>query len=153
MLGKIGGYLKGAWSGLSGGAVGGLGRAGKAGFRHGSELTSAAWSTRGAMTGQYGRTLQGTAIGGAVGAGWGMASDDTSVIGGALMGAGLGAGGARYGGAGGLSARYARGGMKTRAKAFGAGVANRARRDVMAARVRSNKPLNKVRSTLKNWNT
>jgi hypothetical protein len=52
-----------------------------------------------AARGGFGRTIQGAAIGAAAGAGWGMVSSDTSVIGGALMGAGLGAAGMRYGGA------------------------------------------------------
>lgn len=38
-----------------------------------------------------------TVTGAGIGAGWGMASDDTSVIGGAMMGAGIGAG-VGYGG-------------------------------------------------------
>lgn len=57
----------------------------------------------GAFMGKYGRTAAGAAWGGAGGALWGMASDDTSVIGGALTGAGLGGIGARYAGAGILS--------------------------------------------------
>jgi hypothetical protein len=53
-----------------------------------------------AAKGSFGRTIQGATIGAAAGAGWGMMSSDTSVLGGMLMGAGLGAVGARYGGAG-----------------------------------------------------
>jgi len=50
-----------------------------------------------AMKGSFGKTIQGASIGAAAGAGWGMLSSDTSVLGGALMGAGLGAAGMRYG--------------------------------------------------------
>ena len=52
------------------------------------------WSGAGRLMGQTGRMA---AVGGLAGAGWGMMSGDTSVIGGAMMGAGLAAGGYRYG--------------------------------------------------------
>jgi hypothetical protein len=54
---------------------------------------------KGALTGRYGSTVAGAAYGGLAGAGYGMLSGNTSVMGGAMMGAGLGAGGRRYGGA------------------------------------------------------
>jgi hypothetical protein len=53
-----------------------------------------------AAKGGFGRTIQGATVGALGGAAWGAMSSDTSVLGGALMGAGLGAGGMRYGGAG-----------------------------------------------------
>jgi hypothetical protein len=52
-----------------------------------------------AARGGLGRTAQGAMIGAGAGAAWGAVSDDTSVLGGMAMGAGLGAGGMRYGGA------------------------------------------------------
>lgn len=52
------------------------------------------------LRGGYGRTIAGAGWGGIAGGLWGAMSDDTSVFGGALMGAGIGAGTARYGGAG-----------------------------------------------------
>jgi len=109
-------------------------------------MAGAAWRGMGAA----GRR---TAIGAGVGAGWGMASGDTSVIGGALMGAG----GARYLGAGfkraALSGRGMGFGGSLRAygSAFGRGVVNRARLDFRGTRVMANKSINKVQSTLKGW--
>ena len=59
-----------------------------------------AWSgTKGLATGRFGATATGAFYGGAAGGAWGMASEDTSVLGGMMMGAGMGAAGGRYGGA------------------------------------------------------
>ena len=92
-----------------------------------------------------------TAMGAMAGAGWGMMSDDTSVMGGALMGAAAG----RYLGAGAMSAAYSGRGLGFNAslraygRAFGRGVSNMARRDFR--RVMSNRGVNRVRSSLKGW--
>ena len=75
------------------GVKSGLRRAGWAGSNMGKLGTYAA-------KGGFGGTVQAGVIGAGAGAGWGMMSEDTSVLGGALMGAGAGLAGARYGGAG-----------------------------------------------------
>jgi hypothetical protein len=98
--------------------------------------------------------LRRTAIGAAMGGAYGGMSGDTSVLGGALMGAGL----ARYGGAGMLAAsRSGRGlgfmgSVKAYGTAFGGGVANLARRDAMrvrmagrSARMAANRGYGKIR--------
>jgi hypothetical protein len=94
-----------------------------------------------------------TAVGAVAGAGYGAISDDTSVLGGALMGAGAG----RYLGAGVLSAMHSGRGLgfgasvRAYGQAFGRGVSNMARRDWRRLRVASNSGVNRVRSTLKGW--
>lgn len=92
-----------------------------------------------ALRGGYGRTVGGAAWGGLVGAGWGAVSDDTSVLGGALMGAGIGAGGARYGGAGwrvmDRAARTGRNTFRPGMNYFWKGAAGQARRDWRSALV------------------
>lgn len=70
------------------------------GTKAGGAMAMAGVKAASAATGRYGATAAGAVWGGVGGAAWGAVSDDTSVIGGALMGAGLGAGAARYGGAG-----------------------------------------------------
>jgi hypothetical protein len=80
-------------------------------------------------------------LGSMAGGAYGAFSDDTSVTGGAIGGGLLGAGGARYGGAGALAGSVAGRGMGigrhglAYGQAFGAGVANMAKRDLMRARV------------------
>lgn len=100
-------------------------------------------AAKGVLTGRYGST----AAGAAWGAGWGMASGDTSVLGGAAMGAGIG----RYGAAGlRAAAKTGRGlGFRDSAKAygigFGGGVLNRMQRDYRGARIATNKMANKIK--------
>lgn len=81
-----------------------------------------------------GRTGQGALIGAGIGGAYGAMSDNTSVLGGMAIGAGLGAGGARYGGAGLLAATKGfTGGFNPRA--FGQGVKNMVGRDYLSARM------------------
>jgi hypothetical protein len=95
------------------------------------------------------RTAMGTIAGGAYGA----MSDDTSILGGALMGGA----GARYLGAGFKRASMVGGGMgfgghaRAYGRAFGRGVVNRARLDYRAGRILANRGLNRVGSSMKGW--
>lgn len=92
--------------------------------------------------------LRRTAIGAAMGGAYGGMSSDTSVLGGALMGAGA----ARYGGAGMKMASNAGAGMgfassvKAYGGAFARGVAGRARLDARGARMMANQGYGKFRS-------
>ena len=92
-----------------------------------------------------------TAVGAAVGGLYGAMSDNTSVLGGALMGAAAG----RYLGAGFLSAAHSGKGLGFNASlraygsAFKRGFSNMARRDFR--RVMSNRGMNRISSTLKGW--
>lgn len=101
--------------------------------------------------GTAGRTAT---YGGAAGAAWGAMSDDTSVVGGALMGAGLGLGG-RYARAAGRGARgYLRGNGPVSWGGLGLNMRmaaqSRAGRDLKLAgsRLSSNKAVMRVRSSL-----
>ncbi len=92
--------------------------------------------------------LRRTAIGAAMGGAYGVVSDDTSILGGAMTGAVMG----RYAGAGVAAARGAGRGMGFRAsmgdyaKRFGMGVAARARLDARGARMSANQGYGKFRS-------
>lgn len=92
-----------------------------------------------------------TAMGAIAGGMYGAFSDNTSMVGGALMGAAAG----RYLGAGFLSGAYSGRGLGFNAslraygKAFGRGVSNMARRDFR--QVMSNRGMNRIRSSLKGW--
>ncbi|RKZ06472.1 hypothetical protein DRQ25_13840 [Candidatus Fermentibacteria bacterium] len=90
-----------------------------------------------------------TVLGAMGGAAWGAVSSDTSVIGGALMGAA----GARYLGAGFKRAGLGglRGGIGSYGRAFGRGVVNRARLDFRGARTLASQGKNRIQSTLKGW--
>ena len=94
------------------------------------------------------RTLTGAGVGAVAGGLYGAMSDNTSVLGGALVGAGLGAGAARYGGAGLKMASNAGRGMGFKASAsdwgqrFGRGVVGRARLDFRGATQLANHGLN-----------
>lgn len=93
MLGGVSNYAVGLGYGLGGRAMSMLTRGGQAGYNLGQLsrfLATSAWATN---------TGRGAMIGAGVGAGWGMISGDTSVLGGAAMGAIGGAGIGRYGGA------------------------------------------------------
>lgn len=109
--------------------------------RVGTYMPGLANSAKQIALGGMGRTAAGALYGGLSGAAYGMASSDTSVIGGALGGAAIGAAGARYLGAGFLSASRAGRGMGFKqhsiayGKAFSQGVENMARRDARRARV------------------
>lgn len=91
--------------------------------------------------------LRRTAIGAGIGGAYGAMSGDTSVLGGAMMGAGV----ARYGGAGMKMARNAGAGMGfgghaiAYGKAFAGGVANRARLDARGARMAANRGYGRIR--------
>ena len=78
---KLGGYIGGTRAATAASNWGQLG----------SYAAKTAWGTN---------TGKGAMIGAGLGGLYGAASNDTSVLGGMMMGAGLGAGGARYGGAG-----------------------------------------------------
>ena len=99
-----------------------------------------------AAVGGYGRTVQGAVLGGVAGAGWGAVSGDTSVLGGAMMGAGLGAGAMRYGGAAIGSNIGIRGGIR-RAGMRAMGDIGR----IGGTTIRSNGAYNNIMSSLKNW--
>lgn len=93
MLGGISNYAVGLGYGLGGRAMSMLSRGGQAGYNLGQLsrfAASSAWATN---------TGRGAMIGAGAGGAWGMVSDDTSVLGGAAMGALGGAGIGRYGGA------------------------------------------------------
>ena len=92
--------------------------------------------------------LRRTAIGAGVGGAYGMMSGDTSVLGGAMMGAGA----ARYGGAGfrrGMLGWRGIGVSDVRTIGFGQGfyrgVANMARADARGARMAANRGYGKIR--------
>jgi len=125
---------------------------------YGSALHTGAMSAAygaGRMWGGMGATARRTAIGAGAGAGMGLFSDDMSMIGGALMGAGLG----RYGGAGAMGGLRAAGAPglgalgTTRAfgGGFGRGVWGMARADVHGTRMLANRGMNRIRSSLKGW--
>lgn len=111
------------------------------------------WGQLGAATfsGKLGRTAAGAAWGGTLGGLYGAMSSNTSVLGGIAMGAGLGAGGARYGGAGLKRANMVGAGMGVKAhgmaaaSAFGKGAFNRLRLDYRGASMMANKGYNKIR--------
>jgi len=100
------------------------------------------------LSGTSRRTLMGAGVGAGLGGLYGAMSDNTSVLGGALTGAGVGAIGARYLGAGFRTAAGAGRGMGLRASAgdygkrFGMGVAARARLDYRGARLAANQAVN-----------
>ena len=105
-------------------------------------------------------TAYGAAAGAAAGGLYGAMSDNTSVIGGMMMGAGMGAVGGRYGTSairrGRLGARgIGVGGTSTvtGARGFlagaGRGIANRARMDYRGARLSANSAFNGIKSSLK----
>jgi hypothetical protein len=93
--------------------------------------------------------MQGAAIGTAAGGLYGAMSDDTSILGGMAMGAGLGAGGARYGGAavkGMGRAIKSNAGIGDIFRRGASSAMGQMRGDVMkGARLMSNQPLNKIR--------
>lgn len=106
------------------------------------------------MTGMRGyaastrRSVYGAMAGAAAGGAYGAASDDTSVLGGALAGAGLGGLGARYLGAGVRRAGTAGRGMglmasgRDYASKFGRGVWGQMRRDFSGVTLAANKGIN-----------
>lgn len=103
----ITGYVHGAEVAQAAGQAGFTGmRYGARGYDTGAALgrkyniKSNASAIHEGIGGAFGKTGRAAAYGGTAGAAWGMASDDTSVLGGAMMGALGGVGGARYGGAG-----------------------------------------------------
>ena len=102
----------------------------------------------------YSSMTRATAYGGAAGAAWGAVSNDTSVIGGGLMGAGA----LRYGLRGKNIANAASKVGLDRASQIGyglVGAAKFARRDVKraGAALVSNAPVRRLRSSLKGWGT
>ena len=92
-----------------------------------------------------------TAMGAITGGMYGAFSNNTSIVGGALMGAAAG----RYLGAGFLSGAYSGKGLGFNAslraygRAFGRGVTNMARRDFRT--IMANRGMNRIRSSLKGW--
>ena len=99
-----------------------------------------------------------TAIyGGAAGAMYGAMSSDTSILGGATMGAGLALGGRYARSSAKMAGRYMSGGGPTSWGGLGLnmrmGAQNRIMKDVHAAgsKLRSNATVSRVASTLKNW--
>lgn len=153
-FGKAAGY-----AGL--GAIGALGIAATGVAMGGLALKGAiraagtgAWLGGAAMKGKFGATAAGAAWGGAAGAGWGALSDDTSVLGGAMMGAGMGAAGTRYGMAGMKAWRQTGNpGVKgmpawpfgERLGATGAAMASRFSADYKGTRLMANKAANIIR--------
>jgi len=97
-------------------------------------------------TGGYGRTAAGALWGAAVGGVYGAMSDNTSILGGAMKGASIGAVGARYGAygiSGALGAKAA--GRGARIRGFGHGIANQIHNDYKGARMMANKAYTKIR--------
>lgn len=103
----------------------------------------------GAAKGQLGARTQTTMLGAIAGAGWGVMSNDTSVLGGALIGAGIG----RYGGAGlrrgrfgyrGIGVSGAQGKMSA-VEGFVRGVWNRGSMDFRSARMMANQGYSKIK--------
>jgi hypothetical protein len=113
----------------------------------GTAVAGAAWRGMGAA----GRTAT---VGAGIGGLYGAFANDTSVIGGAMMGAGIGLAG-RYGRAGLRSANRALGpkGSPTYdlGSAFMGGIGRRFMRDVRGPSMLANQGFNKIRSTLKGW--
>jgi len=124
------------------------------------------------LTSAVGRTGAGAIYGAAAGGAYGVMADDTSMIGGALMGAGMGAGAGRYGrgalrtygaaragkmwgptlgrsGAQTASPLGRPGAMGMAARNIGRGI----KRDVhtIGSTLFSNSPMGRVSSTLKGW--
>lgn len=89
-------YVGGAARGGMAGITGNFARSQSAGLGYMGGF-GAARAGRKLMTGGYGATATGAAYGGIAGGAYGAVSDDTSVLGGMAMGAGMGAGGGRYG--------------------------------------------------------
>lgn len=88
-------------------------------------------------------TGRGAILGGAAGGLYGALSDNTSVLGGATMGAGLGAVGGRYGITGWRGAMAGgQPGLWNATKRFGSAVASQARSDYRGARLMANKAVN-----------
>ena len=69
-----------------------VGSAVKAGINFPKVMESAGIFAEHAYRGGFGRTATGALYGGTIGAAYGMASDNTSVLGGMAIGAGVGAG-------------------------------------------------------------
>lgn len=114
--------------------------------------------------GGMGGTARSAAVGAGAGAVWGGVSSDTSVIGGAMMGAGLGAAGSRYGRSGfaGMTSRWNSAAGMFAGGAYGKGasvlasgaarpMASAIMRDVRGASLMANKGISSIRSSLKNW--
>jgi hypothetical protein len=138
----LGAMAGAAWGGFKYGAagLGRVARTGAAGRAFGG----------GYAAGAFMRTP--TGVGMAAGAGWGMLSDDTSVLGGAMMGGALGRYGARplmgaarrAGGWGGLLGA-ARGDFMGAARGVGRTMRAQGRMDWRGGRVLANRGYNKIR--------
>ncbi len=138
-----------------------FGQLSKGALNRGSVNTAAMWAgARDVMTGMgggaYTAGARGMVYGGAAGGLYGAMSDDTSVIGGALMGAAAG----RYGASGlrrGLLGRRGIGGVASPglggfSQGFYRGVRNRARADAGGVRMMANRALNAMPTPgLKGW--
>ncbi len=105
-----------------------------------------------AMNAAMSRVGRGAMTGAAMGGAYGAMSDDTSVLGGAMGGALMGAGAARYGGAGLRRARLGqRGigvsapGMRGAMMGFGKGAYNMMRQDYRGAVMQANKGYGRIR--------
>lgn len=92
------------------------------------------------------------AYGGLAGAGWGMMSSDTSVIGGALMGATAGLG-LRYGKFGARAAMRANSFGYQMGPAFTGAVDRRFMRDFRGGVIAANRGYNRIRSSMRGWST
>lgn len=106
------------------------------------ELGRAAGAVGGAgFAGRLGSTVQGGLIGASAGAGWGMLSGDTSVLGGMTMGGIGGAGAGRYG------RSAVKGYNRTGMAGVGRGLGRRAKADgaIFGRKYQS------IKSTLKGW--
>lgn len=114
LMNKAAAYATGARLGVMGAKAGGKASLAMGAGYNAGQLGRYAWNS-------MSRTAKGAAAGALAGGAYGAVSDDTSVLGGMAMGAGLGAAGARYVGAGMLSNKGSQG--------FMAGVANMAKKD------------------------
>jgi hypothetical protein len=154
-LSKAGSYVSGAGLGARGVQASMINRAGQAGYNMG-QLGRYGASAMAAGYRGLGSTGKGAVIGAGVGGAYGMMSNDTSVLGGMMMGAGMGAAGGRYGpsamrraklgyrgiGVGGAATVTGlRGGLYGGAR----GAYNQMRADYRGARLFSNVAANRIR--------
>lgn len=116
------------------------------------------------LGGALGSTGRAALYGGALGAGYGAFSDNTSVLGGALAGAGLGAAGLRYGmpgvrgamsrwntAAGSFASGAYRRGMSTLGAAGGRAVRSAVLFDARRIQLMGNRAYNRIQSSMKGW--
>ena len=108
------------------------------------------------MLGAFAGTTMGRGVLGGAAAGglYGAMSEDTSILGGAMMGAGLGAAGVRYGMPAAKVFRNMRGagfGIRSAGRGAASFAAGLAKRDARGVALAANRGYGRVRSSLKGW--